>query len=191
MAPQQNKAGVVRGWVVPILAGVALVLAVVSFICVFSFQRRGLPDDGLAAVAAALIGIILLVGGVAGIQYTRGRHVEPHRKYCRSTRFGNGVVRIISGFLGSIGILGGIAGVTRFFVLLNQEYLHWFKSSHSIGSTSGGRTMLLIDFGIMGFVLPCIGIFLLLYATRPLSHFEAAPDKATDEELDSNTDERS
>ncbi|WP_299469364.1 hypothetical protein [uncultured Gimesia sp.] len=50
------------------LSVIAILLALTFFGVAAVFQSRGLTDDTLAAVAATLIGGILLIAGIAGIQ---------------------------------------------------------------------------------------------------------------------------
>lgn len=145
-----------------------MVFALCAFITVFAFLRRALPDDGLAAVASALIGSILLIAAVAGFQYTI-RPTKSAIKQPRAELFSNGVVRCIAAVLGVAAVMGGIGFVHDSIIVLNQEYLHWFESSLSIYSASSSQETFIAESAVMGFLFLTIGLFLLWYAVHPLS----------------------
>lgn len=148
---------------------VAILLAIGFFICAFAFQRRGLTDDSLAAVASAVIGSIFLLAGVAVRQIkfsiSTGRTREESFAKCVPNR----VMRIIAFLLGSISVLGGIDFLRMAAIVLNQEYLHWFKVSWSYHSSHDSPAALIAEFHAFGLGVTGIGVFLLWYAVWPLS----------------------
>lgn len=174
MTPHEttSRPALVPKWIVRTLSTVAVLLAVAFFIVAIAFQRRGLTDDTLAAVAAALIGSVFLIAGVAGLQNTHSKANDATCKKSFVSRFPDGIIRLVSLILGSVAVIGGIDFLRMSFVVLNQEYLHYFEFSRSYHSGSGSQGGLLAEFAIMGFALTGIGLFLLWYAAHPLSRFK-------------------
>ena len=166
-----SRPAVVPKWLVLTLSVIAVLLALTFFGIAAAFQSRGLTDDTLAAVAAALIGGIFLISGVAGIQSTH-RKGGTDTKTSVASRIPNGVIRAITLLLGSVAVLGGIDFLYQSFKVLNQEYLHYFEFSRSFQSG-------IAEFAIMGFAFTGIGIFLLWYTAHPLSRFKILIQRIT------------
>ncbi|MFH1301440.1 MAG: hypothetical protein ABIK07_10290 [Planctomycetota bacterium] len=161
------------------LSVIAVLLALTFFGVAAVFQSRGLTDDTLAAVAATLIGGILLIAGIAGIAGIQSRHRkgDTETKKTVISRIPNGVIRVIALLLGSSAVPGGIDFLCMSFIVLNQEYLRYFEFSRSYHSGHGSQAGLLAEFAIMGFGLTGIGVFLLWYAVHPLSRFKVLVQK--------------
>lgn len=137
---------VVPKWIVTTLSVFALVLALAFFSIAAFFQSRGLTDDTLAALAAALIGGIFLIASVTGIQTTR-RGVDTETKKTIASRIPNGIIRLIALLLGSIAVIGGISELYVSFI-------------------SGSQTRLLGRTAVFCFGLTAIGLFLVWYALK-------------------------
>lgn len=154
-----------------VLSAASLVLAFSAFIAVFAFLHRALPDDALAAVASALIGSVFLIATVASLQYAN-RPSEFCVKKSRGVVFSNRTMRCIAAVLGTTAVMGGGDFVYSSFIILNQEYLHWFKVS-SRYSTNGSQEAWIKELAVEGLAFCTIGFFLLWYAVHPVSRIKS------------------
>lgn len=183
MTIQQNSSRpiAVPSWLVRTFSAIAVLLALSFFAIAIVFQSRVSDNtlDTSAAVAAALISSVFLISAVAVLLCTRRKVDESGKNETGANRLLNRTVHVVAFVLGSVAVFGGIDFLCMSFVVLNQQYLHYFEFSQSYHSGTGSQAALLAEFAITGFLLTVAGVFLVWYVTRPIALFTTFVRKFT------------